>query len=210
MIVANWKSNKTLVEAKQWLGVYKQQVEENKKTVVICPPFTLLSAFSQELPLEQIGAQTVSSFGMGAYTGEINTAQIAEFAAYVIIGHSERREYCREDDALLAEKVKVATQAGLTPIFCVQGNETPVPQGVKIVAYEPIWAIGSGKAETPEHAEEVAAEIMKKNNVEVVLYGGSVSADNVHSFTQMEHIGGVLVGGASLDPHTFSQIIAHA
>lgn len=210
MIVANWKSNKTLAQAKEWLHSYKEIMPTIDKQVIICPPFTLLSAFSQELPLEQIGAQNLSPFSMGAYTGEVNATQIKELATYVILGHSERRKYFQEDDQLLSEKVTITLKESLIPIFCVQGPDTPIPTGVSIVAYEPVWAIGTGKAESPEEAESVAKEIMRKNNVEVVLYGGSVTAENVHSFTQMEHIGGVLVGGASLDPHIFSQIIAHA
>lgn len=210
MVVANWKSNKTQQETTIWLEQIKSTILQSEKTVVICPSFTLLSVFSQQIPVKHIGAQDISPFGMGAYTGEVNGVQIKEFAQYVIIGHSERRQYFNENDEMITKKVMVAKQAGLIPILCVQGKDTPVPEGIEIVAYEPIWAIGSGKAESPQDADNIAKAILEKTGAKIVLYGGSVTEENVASFTHMEHIGGVLVGGASLDPQKFSLIISHA
>lgn len=209
LIIANWKSHMLEKQAQSWLEEMKNTLETTKKTVVVCPSFTLLSPLSADTSL-LLGAQDISPYGMGAYTGAVNGEQIKEFATYVLIGHSERRQYFKEDDALLAKKVAMAKEYDLIPIFCVQGNDTVVPAGVDIVAYEPIWAIGTGKAELPKDANAVVRDIKAKTGVKTVLYGGSVTGTNVASFTEMDAIDGVLVGSASLKPQEFSQIIQNA
>lgn len=216
LIVANWKSNKTTNEAGEWV---KQLTIDNlqltNKEVVVCPPFTLLPALKSYIinhksPIK-LGAQNISPFGKGAFTGEVNEEQIKEFAEYVIIGHSERRKNFNEEDNLLNKKVHMAISQNITPIFCIWDATMNVPSGVTVVAYEPLFAIGSGNADTPENAQEVAKKIKDKNkNVEHVLYGGSVTPDNVSSFTQIENIDGVLVGGKSLDASEFLKIIQNA
>ncbi len=201
-------------EALAWLQAMQESLSTTEKQVVLCPPFTLLSAMHKEISQKhiqiQLGAQDISPFEKGAYTGAVNGKQIAEFAQYVIIGHSERRNYFFESDEQIAKKVALAKQVNLITIECVQGEETVIPEGVNIVAYEPISAIGSGKPESPSQANSVALAIKKKSAVPLVLYGGSVTAENVHEFTQMDGIDGVLIGGASLHPHEFSQIIHNA
>lgn len=216
-IVANWKSNKTLAEANDWLHHISASPFPitDEREVILCPPFTLLSmiknALDEKKLILKLGAQDISPFTQGAYTGEVNALQIKEFAAYVIIGHSERREHFSETDEQLAKKVDQALSAGLQPIFCIQSAQTAIPDSVTIVAYEPVEAIGSGHPDTPADAETVS-QIVKKNhtNVQVVLYGGSVTAENVNSFTQSDAIDGVLVGGASLDAEQLSKIIGNA
>lgn len=218
-IVANWKSNKNAREAKEWfqelqsLNLKGQNLEE--KEVVICPSFPLLNYTQHNLQTLKlawhVGSQNISPFKQGAFTGEVNAEQVSEFAEYAIIGHSERRQHFGETDEMLAEKVAMALLAGLKPIFCIQGKDTPVPDGVAIVAYEPVFAIGSGHPDTPEDAEEVAKAIKEKHSgVQYVLYGGSITPDNMRSFTALEHISGGLVGGASLDPQKFMKIIENA
>lgn len=213
-IVANWKSNMTEQEGLQWFEAMRQTLAETEKQVVLCPPFTLLPLLSKEIAKQQIqiqlGAQDISPFASGAYTGAINGQQIAEFASYVLIGHSERRKYFLESDEQIAQKVAMAKKVNLVSIECVQGEDTTIPEGVNIVAYEPVWAIGSGNAESPEQANEVAAAIKAKSAVPMVLYGGSVTAENVGEFTHMDAIDGVLVGGASLHAEQFTQIIQNA
>jgi len=227
-IVANWKSNKTIPEANVWLqGIsnIKFQMsrpeddqplaEDNQeKEVIACPPFTLLAEMKRkidelQLPLK-LGAQDISPFEQGAYTGEIAATQIKEFADYVIVGHSERRQNFGETDELLAKKVEQAIKAGLTVVYCVQGNDTLIPEGVEIVAYEPVFAIGSGTPDTPENAEAVALSIKQTRNIPVVLYGGSVTPENINSFITQQSIDGVLVGGASLAHDSFMSLMQNA
>lgn len=214
-IIANWKSNNTSVDAAAWLSHITAQsaaVDIHEKSIIVCPPFHLLSQINASLQENNsaisVGAQDVSPFSQGAYTGEINAQQLKEVAQYTIIGHSERRKYFQETDDLLTQKVLKALEHDLIPIFCVQDETTFVPDGVKIVAYEPITAIGTGTPDTPENAQKVIEAIkMKYPQVESVLYGGSVSSDNVALFTKIPCIDGVLVGGASLDAQKFIQII---
>ncbi|MDP3941576.1 MAG: triose-phosphate isomerase [bacterium] len=216
-IVANWKSNMTSGEAIQWLQEFpisQIQSHTSSKEIVICPPFTLLNQLKwyvteKKLPF-QIGSQDVSPFPRGAYTGEVAADLLKEFVTYSIIGHSERRKYFHEDGQMLANKVDLAHSSDLTVIFCVQGANTSIPKGVRVVAYEPVFAIGTGEPDSPENAESVARSISDNTQVEMVLYGGSVTEKNVSSFTKMEHIRGVLVGTASLNPSSFAQIIANA
>ncbi len=211
LIVANWKSNMTEFEANEW---FQKMSNIPQKEVIICPPFTLLRTTALAIKnrnLEfKIGAQDISYFDEGAYTGEINGKQIKEFADYVIVGHSERRQNFSENDEMLFKKVELAKKYNLIPIFCTQGKETKIPSGIDIVAYEPIDAIGTGHPETPENAEEVSYFFKNKYSIQNILYGGSVSVSNVGSFTQLSNIDGVLVGKESLDPMKFLEIIKNA
>lgn len=215
-LVANWKSNKTSAEAKEWLEqITNHELRITDKEVIICPPFTLLAtmrSFIDDKNLSiKLGGQNISPFDAGAYTGEINAKQIKEFADYVIIGHSERRNNFGETDEALATKVKRAIAVGLTPIYCIQNEITPVPEGARVIAYEPPTAIGTGNADTPENAERVAKIVKEKYPyIDYILYGGSVTQDNIRSFVEMKHISGVLVGGASLDPLKFTALIKNA
>lgn len=228
--VANWKSNKTIAEAHSFMTAFlsheligalhiKSVQKDGHKEVILCPPYTLLSDMSHmisqispNLPIS-LGAQDVSPFKQGPHTGEESAEQLSELVKYVIIGHSERREDFRENDELLEQKVKAAQLFGLEPIFCVQGNQTAVPEGVRIIAYEPVDGISTGdvgQALAPGKAEEVAGYFKSEKGIHHVLYGGSVNKDNVHTYTLQPSIDGVLVGGASLDPILFSQIIQRA
>ena len=214
-IVGNWKSNKTSLESKDWIqefSIFNFQFSE--KEVIICPPYSVLSAMKalldeKKTPIK-FGSQDFSSFDAGAHTGEEPPALLKEYIAYAIIGHSERRNELGETDDLIARKVASATKYGITPILCVQGKETPIPQGVTIVAYEPISAIGTGNPATPEDAEDVAKYIKETHGVQYVLYGGSVTPEDVHGFTELPSVDGVLVGGASLDAEKFIKLIEAA
>jgi len=215
-IVANWKLNKTESEAKKWIYESKsiKNLDLSNKKIILCPSYVYLPAMKtsvkeQSLPIE-LGAQDVSSFKGGSYTGEVSAAQVKEFAEFVIIGHSERRINFKETDEMLFKKFKSAKESGLTVIYCVQGKETKIPENVDIVAYEPVAAIGTGNPDTPENAESVAAYFKANFQVPAVLYGGSVTANNVNSFTRMPSVDGVLVGKASLDPEGFYAIIQNA
>ena len=217
-IVANWKSNKNTSEAHAWLLNIERGiglVDLTDKEIVVCPSYLSLpsmKAYILQKNLDiKLGAQDISPFEAGAFTGEINGSQLQEVVNYVLAGHSERRRELGETDGLIHRKVMQTHAAGLQSILCVQGDDTPVPQGVSMVAYEPIFAIGTGTPDAPDHSESIAASIKQKNpSVEYVLYGGSVSEEDVKSFTNMPSIDGVLVGGASLDPEKFLQIIENS
>lgn len=199
----------------EWLHTYSSS-DGRSKQVILCPPTFLLPILSQYLNTNRIslpislGAQDVSPFEEGPHTGEEAASQLGEFAKYVIIGHSERRQEFGETDELVAQKVQTARAYQLEPIVCVQGKDTPVPDNVHIVAYEPLDAIGTGKPAVSEMAEEVALYFKHERHIPYVLYGGSVTPENVHSYTSQPAIDGVLVGGASLDPALFSDIIRRA
>ncbi len=210
LIAGNWKSNKTISEAMEWL----KKLSAIHSTIVLCVSYTLLYVMKQEidrLKLSlQLGAQDVSPFDEGAYTGEVTARMVKEVADWVIIGHSERRKYFSETDEMLKNKVDRARSAGLKVIYCVSDDTTPVPAGVDVVAYEPVWAIGTGKTETPATANTVISSIKTKTEIATVIYGGSVTAENVASFIAEPSIDGVLPGGASLDPEKFSRLVAAA
>ncbi len=223
-IIANWKSNKNVSESNHWLQEFSifnfpsnsagRQIS-NEKEVIICPPFTLLPTMkwyieTKKLPVK-LGSQNISPFEAGAYTGEVNAEQIKELADYVIIGHSERRNNFGETDEMLMQKVKMALKAGLIPIYCIQDENTLVPEGVSLVAYEPLTAIGTGNPDTPENAERVANKVKQRSrDIKHILYGGSVTADNVRNFTSLPSIDGVLVGSVSLGPAKFTDLIKNA
>ncbi len=217
-IVANLKSYKTKNEAKDWLEAFIKIKESEQnldgKEVIVCPSFTLLSLFhsyilDNNLPVK-VGAQNVSPFDEGAYTGEVNARQIKDFAEFVLVGHSERRNNFGEMEDMLSKKTELSLKYGLKSIFLVQSDANVIPKGVEMVAYEPIFAIGSGMPDTPENADQIASSIKSKNNAYQILYGGSVTPENVKSFTRMPNISGVLVGGASLDAEEFIKIIQNA
>jgi triosephosphate isomerase len=223
-LVANWKSHKTVTDAHTFMinflnkgfieWMHKEDADSAKK-VIICPPMLLLSELAKLLEHTELkvpiflGAQDVSVFAEGAHTGEVAASELKGLVSYVIVGHSERRQEFAETDEVVAKKVSEAKRQGLEPIVCVQSKSTPVPEHVRIVAYEPVEAIGTGHPDTPEDAEDVAVSF-KEQGISYVLYGGSVTPENVYDFTSLEHIDGVLVGGASLDPLSFAHIIQRA
>lgn len=219
-LIANWKSNKKLAEVEKFFTkinkLYQSDKEYNLNSleIVVCPPFVYLPLAKKmveryKLPIK-LGAQDVSPFQEGAYTGGVTASMLSEFVEYVIIGHSERRNYFKEGRGLLVQKVKKVVEAKLTPIFCIQSDQTLIPKEVKMVAFEPVEAIGTGKPETPERATQVAESVKKQNqNVNTVLYGGSVTPDNIKSFVATRHIDGVLVGGASLEGDKFWEMIVN-
>lgn len=219
-IIGNWKTNKNIIEVEVWFktlqSLYSQNQNINLQSVeiVVCVPYVYLPLAKKlrdeyRLPLK-LGAQDVSAYGSGAYTGEVSAIQLSEWVEYVVIGHSERRNYFGEDDKILTEKVKRSQEAQLNTIYCVQDENTFIPPGVTIVAYEPVWAIGTGKTDTPENANSVAQKVKEKWHGNILIYGGSVTADNIKSFITTQYIDGVLPGGASLDPNKFWQMTLNA
>lgn len=208
--VANWKANKNFEEASLWINIFtKQAVVDEETRVIICPPYPLLYPLSQKIKkLKNIylGVQNVSIFDNGAYTGEV-TAQILEgLASFAIVGHSERRKYFNENDLDMEKKIHQAKKYHLEPILCVRDHKDKIPLGVKIVAYEPVGAIGTG---LNEKLPKVLAMKQKLNlaSETFFLYGGSVNETNAKEYLTSGEIAGFLVGGASLDPIKFSRIV---
>jgi triosephosphate isomerase len=214
-LVANWKSNKTIGEAKEWiLGIDTLLSAEKIPSslhIILCAPFTCLPIVKEEidnrkLPI-QLGAQDISPFTKGAYTGEINANMLIGLTDYVLLGHSERRKYFQENEEELLFEVLQSHSANFQTIYCIDKEDSFVPSSVDIIAFEPTEAIGSGNAEDPESANIMCQKISKMNGDKPVLYGGSVTENNVQSFISQSSISGVLVGGASLDPKRFFDMI---
>ncbi len=198
LIVANWKMNpQTLKEAKLLFSRVK------KSGGIICPPFIYLSV------LKANGAQDVFWEKSGAFTGEISPLMLKNLGVkYVIIGHSERRKYQRETNEMIAGKLEAVLKAGLKPILCVD-KVSQIPKSTKglIIAYEPLFAIGTGKACSPARASKMRIAINKAAGRVPVLYGGSVNSQNAATYIKEAGFQGLLVGGASLKPKEFIDII---
>lgn len=212
-IIANWKSHKTIEEALDWISLVGPKLEkrENLK-VVVCPPFTDIEEVAKQVQVGNfpmmVGSQDLSPFDEGAYTGEEAASILKNLVELSILGHSERRQNFGESDQMVAEKVKQAKEHNIIPLVCVQGEDTVLPEDCNLVAFEPVFAIGSGHPDTPQDAVNVSKKLKQKHgdNIEV-LYGGSVSAKNVKSFIEQSEISGVLVGSSSLDASEFLKIV---
>lgn len=211
-IIANWKSNKTISEALDWISQVGPQVRNRPDVkVVVCPPAIALEEVKKAVLVGNfsllVGAQDLSPFEDGPYTGEESARILSEVVDLTILGHSERRQNFGETDQMVAEKVQRARMHNIIPLVCVQNEETLVPEGTALIAYEPVFAIGSGNPDTPQNAQSVATKLKEKTDDLPVLYGGSVTEENVKAFLQQDNIDGVLVGGASLNPEQFVKII---
>jgi triosephosphate isomerase (TIM) len=244
-IAGNWKMHKTVAEAETYIASLLPRVAAVAGVeIVVCPPFLALQALVDSARGSQVGiyAQNMHEADNGAFTGEVSAPMLSEIDVDgVILGHSERREYFDETDKALQSKVPRALEAGLTPILCVGETEEErergdterklrhqVQEGLEkvpverlpdvVVAYEPIWAIGTGLTATPEQAQEAVAFVRalianrdKDAAAQVrILYGGSVKVDGAAELLALPDVDGALVGGASLDPGDFATIVEAA
>ncbi len=234
VIAGNWKMFKTQAESQEFLQGFLPTLEDTPqdREVVLCVPFTDLNLLSKSLhgSRVQLGAQNVHWEDSGAYTGEISGPMLQEIGVrYVIVGHSERRQYFGETDETVNLRLKAAQRHGLTPILCVgetkqqrDAGETEsliisqletdlvnIDQGNLVIAYEPIWAIGTGDTCEASEANRVIGVIRKqlKNPDVPIQYGGSVKPNNIDEIMAQPEIDGVLVGGASLEPASFARIV---
>jgi triosephosphate isomerase len=245
LIAGNWKMYKTGSEAVDFVKTFKPVAAEiSDVEIMIAPPFTALDLVAREIGTAdiQLGAQNLHWHPEGAYTGEIAAGMLtAAGCRYVIIGHSERRQYFGETDETVNLKIEAAMRAGLAPVLCIGETESQrdagetfsvldkqVQNGLKgqlsekleslVVAYEPVWAIGTGKTATKEQAQEVH-QYLRQRFSELfdgdfaqslrILYGGSVKPSNIKDLMAMPDIDGALVGGASLDPDSFGQLVRY-
>jgi triosephosphate isomerase len=244
-IAANWKMNKTIAEAEAYIQALLPRVGAiDDVEVAICPPFTALQAMvdSARGSSVQVYAQTMHEAGSGAFTGEVSVSMLSEIDIHgVILGHSERREYYNETDRALQQKVPRALEGGLTPLLCVGETEEErergdterklrhqVQEGLEkvprdrladvVIAYEPIWAIGTGLTATPDQAQDAIAFVRAlvedrdkaAGGAVRVLYGGSLKPDNAPDLLGLPDVDGALVGGASLDAGSFAEIVEAA
>lgn len=234
IIAGNWKMFKTQAEATEFLLKFLPLTEQtpDDREVVLCVPFTDLIVVSKTLHgnLVRLGAQNVHWEENGAYTGEVSAAMLVEIGVrYVIIGHSERRQYFGETDETVNQRLKNAQKHGLIPILCVgetkqqrdageterviiqqlQADLIGVDQHNLVIAYEPIWAIGTGETCAATEANRVISLIRAQiTNADVTIqYGGSVKPDNIDEIMAQPEIDGALVGGASLDAQSFARIV---
>ena len=243
IIAGNWKMNKLTSEAVELAREIKNRVGTiADREVVLCPPFTVLSSVKEVIEHSSIklGAQNMHWEVFGAYTGEVSPIMLKDIGCnYVILGHSERRQYFGETNETVNKKTRIAFSTGLVPIVCVGetlrerekgGTLRVIEEQVKtglsgltkeegkglVVAYEPVWAIGTGKTATPDQAEEVQRFIRKllgqmfgEENAQAIriLYGGSINPDNISALMSCENVDGGLVGGASLNVESFVKII---
>lgn len=242
LIAGNWKSNTTLPEAVRLAEAVAEAVGTTTVDVAVCPPLVSLDAVYNALrgSSVKLGAQNLSATDAGAYTGEVTGAMLKSVGCtYAIVGHSERRQYYGETDTVVAEKVARAQAAGLVPILCVGETleerragrveavvETQLSAALQhvdparlVIAYEPVWAIGTGETATPEQAQEVHAFIRQQLAARfgaeaartiAVLYGGSMKASNAAELLTQPDVDGGLIGGASLDAAGFSSIVRAA
>jgi triosephosphate isomerase len=240
MIAGNWKMNTTLGEAIQLVKEIRGKLDEIQGVVkVVCPPFISLAAVKELIKGSSIklGAQNLYFVKKGAYTGEVSPLMLADLCEFVIIGHSERRQYFGETNDIVNKKIVAALEVSLKPILCVgeklEENEAGKTEQVitsqlkralaevqrpkdLTVAYEPVWAIGSGKAATGKQANETIGLIRRTlselygkelSQNTLILYGGSVTAENTVEFMRQSEIDGALVGGASLKADQFVSIV---
>jgi triosephosphate isomerase len=246
IIAGNWKMNKTVAESLALVRGLKIELANCKEVdIVVCPPFTALAAVSEAIldTVIRLGAQNMSEHNVGAYTGEIAAVMLKEFSVrYVILGHSERRQYQKESDQLVSKKAQATHAAALKPIVCIGETLSERESGLTekvletqvhgslagltagqmeetVLAYEPVWAIGTGRTATTEQAQEAHAHIRKllggmfgeavARRVRI-QYGGSVKPSNARDLMSQPDVDGALVGGASLDIRSFSDIIKNS
>lgn len=212
-IIANWKSHKNISEALEWISIVGPKLEKrNTLKVVVCPPVLDLEEVKKAVRVGNfpmlVGSQDLSPFDEGAFTGEEAARILKDIVDLSILGHSERRQNFNETDETVAKKVVQALDNQIIPLVCVQSKDTPVPENCKLIAFEPLEAIGSGHPDTPQNTSLVAQSLKNKYGIDLeVLYGGSVTSENAKAFLQQDNINGLLIGGASLDPKEFVKIV---
>ncbi len=242
-LAANWKMHKTVAEAAAFVDALLPRIAATQHDVVLCPPFTALTAVVERRygTAVKVAAQNMHEEAAGAFTGEVSAPMLVELdVEAVVLGHSERRQHFGESDEALSRKVPAALAAGLEPILCVgeseEARDAGQTEGVLerqlqadlaavegidlarvVVAYEPIWAIGTGRTASAEQAQEACAyirDVLRERGGEAdavrILYGGSVKPANAAELLALPDVDGALVGGASLDPDDFAAIVEAA
>ncbi len=214
-LIANWKSTKNINDALAWVKEFNQLLINNKQVVdklnnnylkiIICPSYQLIFSVKEKIYRHKnihLGSQDCSFFEQGNYTGEVSAQNLKGLVDYCIVGHSERRKYLKETDNVIDQKISLLKDYFIEPILCVRDEKDQVPQGVTLIAYEPVYAIGTGKN------EDILSVISSKRKINpgmgnIFIYGGSVNPENITQYSKSPEVHGFLVGNASKDPKSF-------
>lgn len=218
--IANWKAYKNLQETLEWIDIFTEKLEtdqavrsklqNNNTHVIICPPSPLLFLFSdliKRYPNISLGAQDISAYDEGSYTGETTGKSLRGVVSHVIIGHSERKRYFNETAEIIQKKTTQALANTIAPLVCFEKPQELLPNNADFFAYEPPSAIGTGKNESLQNVLEIKKLLTFKKQY-LFIYGGSITEKTIHEYLQSDEINGFLIGGASLDPVHFYTIIA--
>lgn len=217
-LIANWKSTKSVELALLWVKEFnalisnsitvQKQLKENQLKIIICPSFQLLYPVKEKIYKNKnivLGAQNVSFFDQGNYTGEVSAQNLKGLVDYSLVGHSERRKYFKEKDNEIDQKVLLLKDYSIEPILCVRNEKDLIPNNVRFIAYEPVYAIGTGKNESLENILN-AKNKLRVNKDTIFIYGGSVNIENINQYLESSEINGFLVGNASKDPISFFEM----
>lgn len=215
--IANWKANKNLNETQLWVNEFlKQKLTNTEIAIILCPPFPLLFPLKKMVEGQNnitVGCQDISLFEGGTYTGEVTAHNLDLLARYTILGHSERKKYFHETEENIKIKYALARKYGIEPIYCIANTGISYPSDVQFLCYEPPEAISTGDSRgNYESLENIlsAKSKLKLPEQAKFIYGGSVNKDTVSEYLKSNEIDGFLIGGASLDPIHFAQIISQA
>ncbi|MFH1827435.1 MAG: triose-phosphate isomerase family protein [bacterium] len=217
-LIANWKSTKDVNAVLSWVDTFNKSIDkdkilqkklnENYLKIIICPSFHLLYPVKQNIYKNKnitLGAQNVSFFDQGNYTGEVSAQNIKDLVDYSIVGHSERRKYLKEKDNEIDQKAMLLKDYDIEPILCVRNEKDLIPDKINLIAYEPVFAIGTGESQALRDIINVKNKINTNKNY-IFIYGGSVNSNNISQYLQSTEISGFLVGNASKDPISFIEM----
>lgn len=217
--IANWKEHKNPEEAVFWIKEFTsliindqrilEKLKNNELQIIICPQTSLIHPVLESLenlPNIYLGAQNISRFEEGDYTGEISARSVSNMVKFVILGHSERRNLFKEQEEDIEKKIRIAIDHGIEPILCLRGEQDKIYDNVNYIAYEPVWAIGTGNSESIKNVISMKRKLNLNKSVKFI-YGGSVNEENAVEYLNSNEIDGFLIATASLDPKKFFQII---
>lgn len=217
-LIANWKSTKNIINVSEWVDDFNKllkvkikllnKLDNDEIKIIICPSYHLISLVKQKIVKHKninLGSQDVSFFEQGNYTGEVSAQNLKELINYSIVGHSERRKYLKETDNIIDQKVQILNDYAIEPILCVRDENDQIPSGIKFIAYEPVYAIGTGNNEDLDKILNSKNKIITDKD-KIFIYGGSVNSENILQYSKSLEIHGFLVGNASKDPISFIDI----
>lgn len=218
--IANWKARKNQEEAITWVQILlelisqnldlKKKIDQSQTKIIICPPFPFLNSIKEMLSNWkniELGCQDLSSFDEGSYTGEVAAKSLQGLVNYAIIGHSERRKFFNETNELLFKKVDMARKYRIEPIFCIRDEKDIFPKDINYLAYEPVYAIGTGLNESSQKVTAMEKTLNLNPKIKFI-YGGSVNSNNYHDYSELSEVDGFLIGTACIDVNEFFRLLS--